>query len=336
MKQPFSLLLLLFALGAPVWAQDPDPGPSGESRRPGEAPETLPWDATPEEEGTRAAPTPGGGEAGIEGNLRELESWLILEEEIVPDPPLIRLELGFLGVIETRSRVRVDRRGLRGSSLENLEEEQGLESGSIGPWISFSFGGKLRGGGEALYFSRRGDFTRQDEEISFDGIQLAAPGDFVRAKFEFLSLSSFVEWDILYGRRYRIGLLGGLRYFRLNVDLEAAKFSPSARTVERRVRGELLSPSFGGLVELTPFPYLTMFSQAQFMNWSWRHAGLAEASYFEFRIGARLNVIPEFLSLSLEYRFLNVRARPVLGARGGRIEGSLSANGLSFSIGLAF
>ena len=79
-----------------------------------------------------------------------------------------------------------------------------------------------------------------------------------------------------------------------------------------------------------------MYSQAQFMNWSWRDAGLAEASYFEFRIGARLNVIPEFLSLSLEYRFLNVRARPVLGARGGRIEGSLSANGLSFSIGLAF
>lgn len=332
MKQPLLPFFLCLALLGPVWGQD---APDEEGRRPGEPPESLPWEGDSEEEGTRPAPTPEG-RPGIQGNLRELESWLILEEEIVPDPPLIRLELGFLGVIETRSQIRVDRRGLRGTSLEDLEENQGLESGALGPWVSFSFGGKLRGGGEALYFERRGEFTQQEEAVLFDGIEIAAPGDFVRTRFAFLSLSSYVEWDILYGRRYRIGLLGGLRYFRLDIDLEGALLNPTARTVKRRVRGELLSPSFGGLIELTPFPYLTVFSQAQFMNWSWEDAGLARASYFEFRIGAKLNVIPDFLSLSLEYRFLNVKARPTLGSRGGRVEGSLSANGLSFSIGLAF
>ncbi|MBL4843999.1 MAG: hypothetical protein JKY65_00615 [Planctomycetes bacterium] len=276
------------------------------------------------------------GESALGGNLREFESWIVLEEEIVPDPPLLRVELGFLGVIESRSRIRVDRGTLRGTRLDNLEVNQGLESGAMGPWLTFSLGGKIRGGGDFFQFKRGGTYRRQVEEVIFDGVRLAGPDDLLRANFSFLSLSAFVEWDVLYGRKYRIGFLGGLRYFRLQVELEGVLLRPTPQEVKRKVLGELLSPTFGGLIELTPFPHLTVFSQAQFMNWSWESVGLEDARYFEMRIGARLNMIPEFLSLSLEYRFMIVNATPTLGGTGRRVEGALTINGLVVSIGLSF
>ena len=40
-----------------------------------------------------------------------------------------------------------------------------------------------------------------------------------------------------------------------------------------RSRGELFTPFFGGHVELTPFPYLSVFTRIQFISWSWQQIG---------------------------------------------------------------
>ena len=269
--------------------------------------------------------------------LRALESWIVLEAETAPEPPLLRLEAGLIGFIESRSQLRADRAGRRGTDLRDLEAEQGLQSGGLGPWLELSIGGKVRGGFDLLQFVRGpSGFDQQDEPVDFDGRRVAERGDFLESSFEFLSLGAFVEWDLLFGRTYRIGLVGGLRYFRLDFDLRSLQVQrPPYQTYQTRVRGELLSPFFGGLIELTPFPYLSVYTQVQFMNWSWETVDLSEASYFNFRLGARLNVIPELFSVGLEYRFLILSAKPS-EAGGRRVEGELAASGLSVYVTVAF
>lgn len=269
--------------------------------------------------------------------LRALESWIVLEEETAPEPPLLRLEAGLMGFIESRSQLRADRAGVRGTDLTDLETQQGLQSGGLGPWLELSIGGKVRGGADLLRFVRGGSgFDQQDDPVDFDGRRVADAGDYLESSFKFLSVGAFVEWDVLYGRTYRIGLVGGLRYFRLDFDLRSLKVQrPPYQTFHTRVRGELLSPFFGGLIELTPFSYLSVYTQVQFMNWSWDAVELSEARYFHFRLGARLNVIPEFFSIGLEYRFLILSAKPSQ-TNSRRLEGDLSANGLGVYVTVAF
>jgi hypothetical protein len=67
------------------------------------------------------------------------------------------------------------------------------------------------------------------------------------------------------------------------------------------------------------------------MNWSWHSVGLKEARFFEFRLGAIFNVIPEVLSLNLEYRFMAIQAE----ANGGD-DGAIAANGLVVSVTFSF
>jgi hypothetical protein len=271
--------------------------------------------------------------------LRALESWIVLEEETAPDAPLLRFDLGFVGVIETRSQIRADRGNVPGTRLDDLEQNQGMSPSGIGPWVELSLGSKIRGGVDAMEFSRRGRrFEQQDDAVDFNGVRMAEPGDYLRAHSSFLTLSGFVEWDLLFGRTYRIGFVGGMRYFRLDFELESIRFGagrPTTRT--ERVRGELISPVFGGLVELTPFPYLSVYTHAQFMNWSWERLGLEEARFFQLRLGARLNVIPDVLGIGFEYRFLSLRAEPSARSTGGRrVEGAIVANGLSVVISVTF
>lgn len=267
-------------------------------------------------------------------SLEYLESWIVLEEEAAPEPPLVRLDVGFVAYIEVESSTRVDRRGITGTDMDDLEEEQGLDSSGVGPWIELSIGGKVRGGVEASFFSRGGDFEVQDEEIVFDGVQVAEPGDIVEARMDFLTLTGFVEWDALYGKTYRIGMLAGLRYFRLEQELTGVRSGLRPTKITERVRGELISPFFGGLAELTPFPYLTVFTRVQFIIWSWDAVDLKESRYLQFRLGASLNPIPDVLSITSEFRFLVVRARS--SGSGRRYEGAISAVGLAITLGLRF
>ncbi|MGE0709516.1 MAG: hypothetical protein AB7N76_20650 [Planctomycetota bacterium] len=293
------------------------------------------------EEAPDAEAEPREGSAGNDdpaARLKALESWIVVEEEDAPEPPLLRLEVGFVGFISTRSRIQVDRNGLNGTPLDDLEEKQGLRSGGVGPWVELTLGAKVRGGVDYFEFSRSSErYVRQEQTIDFDGERLAGVGDYARANSDFRSMSGFVQWDALYGQTYRIGLIGGLRYFRFDVDLEAIRFGGGATTLRtRRVVGEMLSPYFGGQVELTPFPYFSVYTRVQFMNWSWSAVGLSEARYFQFRLGARVNLIPDTFSVGVEYRFIILRATPTVGETGRQIEGGLSASGVCVTLTFSF
>lgn len=293
-------------------------------------------------DGSSARPEPRGGSAAAvrerqpvtppepshERGLGELEDWFVLEEEDAPEPPLLRLEVGVLAFVESRTEMRSFKGGARGSELRDLEQQQGLDEGFVAPWLELSIGSKVRGGADAFFFVRGGENTIQDETLVFDGEVVATPGYPARPRFSLVSVSGFVAWDALYGRTYRLGLLGGLRYFRLD-----AAFTGVLDGVEttHRARGELLSPFFGGSFHLTPFPYLTVSSRVQFMNWSWRAVGLREARYFDFRLGAQINVVPGALGVALEYRFLVIQAEARERGDPG-LDAAMAAHGLSLAL----
>jgi hypothetical protein len=261
----------------------------------------------------------------------------LFEEEAAPDPPLLRVDFGVVGWVENRTEIRSDRFNQVGTQFEDLEQEQGLASAGAAPWIELTIGGRWRGGADASWFVRGGERLKQQEERAvFDGVVLAEPGDYLRTSFQLLTCSGFVQWDALYARTYRLGLVGGVRYFRLDATMEGVRRQlPHSRSV--RVRGELLSPFFGGHVELTPFPYLSVLTKIQFMAWSWEKIGLKEARYFEFRLAATLHVIPELLSLTVEYRFRVIRVEARANTtRARRILGGMQSNGLVFGVSLRF
>ncbi len=279
-------------------------------------------------------PAAGGGEEPEpSAGLRNLEEWLVLEEEQAPEPPLVRIEAGVLAFLETRTELTSFSGGVRGTELRNLEEEQGLDEDFVAPWIELTIGSKVRGGGDGFFFIRGGDRTVQQQPLVFDGQTIAAPGDSVRPRFSLLTLGTFVAWDALYGRTYRIGLMAGVRYFRLDARFEA--YSGGGESTHRE-RGELVSPFFGGSFHLTPFPYFTVSTTVQFMNWAWGAVGLREARYFDFRLGAQLNVLPGRLSFALQYRFLVIQAAARDDGDSSGLEAAMQANGFAVAVVLAF
>ena len=72
------------------------------------------------------------------------ESWIVIEEEVAPEPALLRLDLGFVAWTSARSRIRADRNQVPGTRLNDLEELQGLDSSGLAPWIELSIGTKVR------------------------------------------------------------------------------------------------------------------------------------------------------------------------------------------------
>ncbi len=262
------------------------------------------------------------------------QSWIIEDDQEGPGAPLWRAEIALLGWIDVRSRVQASRGNLQGTDLDNLEEDQGLDQMGAAVWAELSIGDRVRGGADISHFLRNGEPTRQEESINFDGVHLSGSGDYVEPRLELLIVSTFLQWDALYGETYRIGLIGGLRYFRFEFDLEAIRSSPPARDVVR-TRGELISPFFGGHVILTPFPYLSVITRIQFMNWSWEAVNLKESRYLEFRLGIVLNLAPRRVSLGVEYRFLLLRVAGT-NDQSRDIEGGFAANGFAISIHVTF
>lgn len=269
--------------------------------------------------------------------LREFESWIILEEEDVPEPAFLRLDLGFLAFIENRSRIRADRNNRVGTRLDDLEGSQGLDTAGVGAYGEFSLGGKIRGAADMLWYDRGGQNEQQSEEVVFDGVTMAQPGDFLRTRFEFLSLAGFVEWNAVYGKTYRIGLQGGLRYFRFDIEVTAARSRLQPPVRQQSLTAEILSPFFGGLIELTPFPVLSVFTSVQFIIWSWEQVKLRSTRFLNFRMGLTINPIPGVFGLTVEYRFLVVQAENSGSSRGDRrVEGALTSNGVGISVALHF
>jgi hypothetical protein len=325
-------MILLPLLAAPAAAQEPEeaPPPRDDSGTPGfpARPQLPDGDAPPEGE----AP-----DLIDELDLDELEEWIVLREDTAPPPPLLRAQAGVVVWFDIRSRIRADDEGVRGTPLEDLETFQGLESSGVSPWLELSIGGDLRGGADFLYLLRGGEVERQDDEILFDGVRLARPGDLIESRFELVTTSGFIEWDPLYGRTYRFGMVGGARYFRLQGSLHAVRPGASPVDLTVRRRGELISPFFGGFVELTPFEYLSVAARVQFMNWSWRSVGLKEARYLEFRLGGTVHLVPGRLGAGIEFRYFVIRAEArEEGGDPQRLEAGMAASGVAFTLTLSF
>lgn len=269
-------------------------------------------------------------------SLRELESWIVLDDELAPEPPLVRLDVGAVAWIELQSRLRVDRRGVPGADLRALEDELRLPSTAGSPWVELSLGSRVRGGADFLWLARQGPFVRAERTITFNGVDVAGPGDLVDLRLELFTTSAFVSWDPLAGQTYRIGFVGGARYFRLQSRVRAVRPAAAPIDLSERAEGELVSPYFGGSVELVPFPYLSVTTRIQYMSWSWSAVRLREARFFDFRAGAHLRVVPDRLALGLEARYLAVAASARRGADGRRFEAELAGFGASFVVQLAF
>ncbi len=255
--------------------------------------------------------------------LGQFESWVTVEDEFALAPPWLRSSVGLLAWIETRTSLKIG-----GTELDDLETNQGLDSGGAGAWIELTIGQKIRGGVDGTYIKRLGDRAEQEEQLVIDGDLVGNVGDDVKTTSSFFTVGLLLEWDVLYGKTYRIGLLGGVRYFKTSTTIRG--FLPGD-VVRKTSGGELISPFFGGQVMLTPFPMFSVLTRIQFMNWSWHSVGLKEARFFEFRLGAIFHLIPEVLSLSLEYRFMAIQAEA-----NGSDDGALSANGLVVAVSFSF
>lgn len=268
-------------------------------------------------------------------DLEELERWITLESEPAAPPPLVRAQVGAVFWVDVQSEIQAGRDGVPGTQLLDLEGEQGLTASGVSPWIELSIGRNVRGGADLLYLDRGGSPARQEAPVVFDGVTLAGPGDLIDARFELFTTAGFVEWDPLFGKTYRFGLLGGVRYFRLESVLRGIRPAGTPRVITKRRRDELVSPFFGGFVELTPFDYLTVSARVQFMNWSWNAAGLKDARYLEFRLGGIIHVVPGLLGLGAEFRYLVVRAESG-SDRSRSFEGGIAASGFALTLTLAF
>ena len=263
------------------------------------------------------------------------QDWITVESDDAPELPLLRIQAGLIVAIDVTTEVEADRGALPGTRLDDLEEDQGLSNSGFSPWIELSLGGAIRVGGDLLWLQRFGDYQAQSAPVVFDGVELAEAGDLVEANVNFVNGGLFLEWDFLYGKNYRIGVVGGARYFQTEIELRSLRRGTPLQ-LESAVRGELLTPFFGGLVELTPFPYLSVTTQVQFINWSWRAIELKKARYVRFRLGFTIRPTT-WIGFGAEYRFEVLRAEGRADRDDGRqIEGGLATNSLLLHVEFSF
>ncbi|MCA8924931.1 MAG: hypothetical protein KDD82_24185 [Planctomycetes bacterium] len=275
------------------------------------------------------------GEARAEEAGASFDEWITLDEDPVREPPWVKIQLGLVGWIESRSRIRGDRRGVVGTELENLEQGQGLDDSGVGPSWRISVGQALRVGFKGDQLTRGGSFQQQDEAVIFNGVVIAGPGGYVRTRFEFLSLGAYASWSPIAGADYRLTFLGGLQYFKLALKLTGTAELSNPRVFSDQAAGELLSPIFGGQFELRPFDALGVYTRIEFMNWSWATVGLKDAQYFDFRLGGRVFFFDDLFAFGTEYRFLLLAAK-TRSQGSSRLDGAVGLNGLSLFLEFRF
>lgn len=273
--------------------------------------------------------------AGEGFRFGDWQDWVTVESDDAPEPPLLRLQVGLLASIDVKTEVKADKANLIGTRLNDLETDQGLASSGLAPWVELSLGGAIRAGADMTWLLRFGDFTRQTQAVVFDGRQLADPGEQLKSQTSYFDVGAFGEWDFLYGKNYRIGVVGGARYLRLDVELTGLR-QREPILESAKIRGELLSPFFGGLVELSPFPYLSVCTQIQFMNWSWQQIGLKKTRYVRFRLGFTVRPT-SWLGFGAEYWFEVVKAESHAQDRSdSQFRGGLALNSVLLHVELAF
>jgi hypothetical protein len=240
---------------------------------------------------------------------RRLPAWLALEEEEAPDPPVVRAEAGIIGWPYVKTAIQVGRRrgGDPGMEISDVERDMGLPRSGVSPFFEASFGQEVRVGGSFLDLDREGRLRQANTTIDAGGRVLAEPGDLVSARVRYTQAEGYVLWDVLYGARYRIGPLGGVRFTRIASELRGIKSAGSRAALVQHVNSidDVASPFFGGHIELDPVELFTVYADVRVVDWAWEAVGLRDQRTFSSRLGVSLSLFEGLVGMALDFRFLS-------------------------------
>ncbi|MBI3722970.1 hypothetical protein HY251_03295 [bacterium] len=203
-----------------------------------------------------------------------------------------------------RTSIKIGRQGGDpGREITDAEEQLGLPHQALSPYVEASVGSIVRAGADFLDLDRSERFRTVHETVNAKGVLLANPGGQVASRFHYLQASAFVEWEVVRGASYRFALIGGARYLRIATRLRGLQPDGSVLAVSRE--SDVLSPFFGGSVELTPVPTFAVFASVRFIDWAWSDIQLREQRYFISRIGAEVKFFDGAVGVALDFRFLS-------------------------------
>ncbi len=260
-------------------------------------------------------------------------SWLLADEEEAPDPPIVKAEACLIAWPYLRTEILLGRKGgPRGQQIDDAEDQLDLPDRWVSPFVLATAGTTIRGGLYALDLERESHFRRTDTTVDAGGGRLLAhPGDYAQCSLRYSQLDLYAQWDIIYGARYRLTVLGGARFIHIATRLQGIQTEPiDVQSVS--VSDLLASPIVGGEVDLIPVSFLTVYVNIRFIDWAWKEIHLREQHTFEMRFGVKVDVYEDMVSLALDFRFINmfVNATELTGGNFAQIE--LEAGGLGFSV----
>ncbi len=308
-------------------SRDDDPfrdhGPWPEKKQPGDEPPKPPEPLTPPK---------------VHLPDKDLSEPLLEDEkDKAPAPPLVQADAGIVLWPFLRTSIRVSREGGdRGTRISSAEDTGGLARRAISPWIDATIGRSVRFGLSAIDLRREGEYTRVDEPVIAGGRVLANAGGYLETDVEYTQADAYVQWDLLAGKKYRIGLIGGARLIRIASKLRGIQTQPiNLQTVS--VSDVIWSPFFGGHLEFAPVPIFAFYANVRFIDWSWSAIGLQEQRTYEMRLGFRATIVPELFTAAFEFRFLSSFLDPA-DLNGGRnfSRYQLDAGGIAFVLGIQY
>jgi hypothetical protein len=285
------------------------------------APAALAQDTKPPEEPKKAPEEP------------KKSSWLLADEEEAPDPPIVKAEAGVIAWPYLRTEILLGRKGGRhGQTIDDAEDQLDLADRWASPFVLATAGTTIRGGLYALDLDRQGFLRPTSTTVDLGGDRvLARPGDLAQCAVHYSQLDLYAQWDVLYGARYRLTVLGGARFIKISTRIEGIETQPvDLQSVS--VSDVLASPILGGEVDLIPISFLTVYVNIRFIDWAWKDIHLREQRTFEMRFGVKVDVYEDMLSFALDFRFINmfVNATDLTGGNFAQIE--IEAGGLGFSV----
>jgi hypothetical protein len=259
------------------------------------------------------------------------------EDEEAPPPPIVRAEAGVVLWPYLLTTVTIDRKqSFSGRPIDT--EANGLQGRWLSPFIDGSIGTTIRGCVSWLDLDRQSEFHHAGETIDVGGGRiLANPGDAVAIGIHYSQVDLFAEWDCLYGKRYRIGLLGGARTIRIATRIAGVQLDQQIDYQSIAVNDWLVSPIVGGQIELSPVSFFSVYTNIRVIDWAWRTIGLREERTFEMRVGFTVTFIEDILSASVDFRFLNIFASPNDLNGGRNLEAfELEAGGVALSLAFKY
>ncbi len=246
---------------------------------------------------------------GVIGGVNELwrlrlPSWLAVEEEGTPEPPVVRAEAGVILWPFLRTSIQLgEPGGDPGTEINDAESKLGLPREGVSPFAEISVGKTIRFGMDVLDIERSERLRTVYEMVDAKGVILAQPGGMIGTRFDYLQTSAYLEVELLRGASYRIALLAGARYLRVSTRLRGLQSDGNVIAVTSQ--SDVFSPFFGGTVELHPVPVFSVFASIRFIDWSWAAIHLREQNTFTSRLGCAVSFLDGLLGLALDLRFLS-------------------------------